>query len=83
MPKNASNSSLKNDINEYGYLAICLPKIGITTLNLACYTPRYASTTYFTDFEILKIWDFLKWLYKNLGFSFLESQKNPFLENKR
>ena len=50
----------KSDVvNEYGYLAICLPEIGISAWNWACYMPRYASTIFYTFFW--KLWKFCIW----------------------
>ena len=61
-------------INGYGFWAICLPKIDISTWNSAFYMSRYSSTTctFFSKFE--KKIDFAK-SYIKICFHFLGSQK--------
>ena len=55
MSKNAQNRSLKNDvINGYRFWAMCLPKIDMSTWNLACQISKRSSTTY-NRFFFLKI----------------------------
>ena len=62
----------KNDlIYGYRFWAICLPKIDISTLNLACQMSRHGSTTYCTLFlgKIWKFWILLKVIYKFFFFT--------------
>ena len=59
----------KNDIiNGYGFCAIYLPKIDISTWNSACHMCRYSFTPYCPFF---KFWILKKKIYKKLSFSFL------------
>ena len=70
MSRNTQNRSLKNYvINGYGFWAICLQKIDISTWNLACQVSRHSSST-FCQF-LLKILE----SYKNNIFSFFCKKK--------
>ena len=74
MTRNAQNRSCKNWRKKckkrMRFCAICLPKIDISTWNLACYMPRHGSRTYCTVFWKMNMLDFEKW-YEKLQFLFI------------